>query len=156
MKAVGVKLSRLNLLKENGFITEPEYDNSIKHINARKKPNASGDPDPGSGTGAASPGAVHPPAPCRKLDREDEEWVRANAKPKVTRCTITHVVNDEVKKWTVKYPLCKSRSRNYGDDLDEGGRTCLEALNHCLHYAWTEHRKATGEECPWNLTPRCD
>ena len=69
----------LKWMKEKGFISDEEYDNTMRHIMEKRKHKASGDPHPGSSTGAAAAAEMPPPAPMRKLDKEDEAWVRANA-----------------------------------------------------------------------------
>ena len=144
----------LKWMKEKGFIDEDEYDNSMKHIMEKQKHKASGDPHPGSSTGAAAAAAAAP-APKRKLDKADETWVRLNALPKVVGCTITHDRDAHKQRWYAKYDG-QSRSRNYGDTGTKGSRTSLECLNNVLHWAWCQHTRATGEQCPWDFTPRCD
>ena len=110
-------------MRENGFITEEEYEHSMKYIMERKKPKASGDPHPGSSTEAAAAVAMPPVGPRRKLDREDEAWVKANALPKVLGCTITHDVDGHKQRWYAKYLNGGSRSRRsraYGDKGHKG------------------------------------
>jgi len=92
-RAAGVEITSLQWLKEKGIITEIEYDNTMKQIMEKKKHKASGDPHPGSSTGAAAAAAMPAPAPKRKIDKEDEAWVRANALPNVSGCTITHDID---------------------------------------------------------------
>ena len=96
MKAVGVKMGGLKWMKEKGFITAEEYDNSMKHVVENKKHKASGDPHPGSSIGAAAAAENPAPPPRPKLDKEDEAWVKANALPKVKGRTITHDVDARV------------------------------------------------------------
>ena len=155
LKVVGVKITGLNWLKENGYISIEEYDNSMEHIMKKKKPKPCGDTHPESHTEAAAAVAMPAPAPGRKLNREAEEWVRENALPKVTGCTTTHTVTVKEKRWKAMYPEAGSRSRNYGEALTTGGRTSQESLHHVLHWAWIQHTAVTGEECQWDFTPRC-
>ena len=130
----------------------------MKHIfeNEKKKPKASGDPDPGSHTGAAAAVAMPAPAPRRKLDKEEEDWVRDNALPEVKGCTITHVIGPSKMKWTAKYPKCGSKSRDYGDGVFGVNRTCQGTLHHVLDWVWKQHKDATGAVCPWDFTPMSD
>ena len=146
----------LKWMKEKGFISDEEHDNSMKHIMEKKKHKASRDPHPGSSTGAAAAVEVPALAPRPKIDKEDEAWVRANALPKVMGCTITHDRDANKQRWYAKYPNCHSKSRNYGDMGTKGSRTPLECLNHVLHWAWSNHTEETGEPCPWDFTPMCD
>ena len=134
-------------MKENGFISEEAYENSMTHIMQKKNPKASGDPHPGIKTGAAAAAAMPAPAPRRKLDKEDEACVRANALPNVMGCTITHDIDANKQRWYAKYPNCGSKSRNYGDMGTKGSRTPLECLNHVLHSTWCQLTRETGEEC---------
>ena len=128
----------------------------MKQMKEKAKAKHSGEPSPGTDAGAAAAVAEPAPAPRRKLDKEDEEWVRANALPRVHGCTVTHIVDAVKMKWTAAYPGCNTRSRNYG--AAGGGaavRTCRTTMNHVLHWVWQRHFEATGEECPWDFTPRC-
>ena len=146
----------LKWMKEKGFIDEDEYDNSMKHIMEKKKPTTSGDPHPGSSTGAAAAVAMPPaPPPKRKVENQNEAWVRANALPKVKGCTIFHDTCNKTR-WYGNYPGKQSRSRNYGDGSSTNTRTPLECLNHVLNWIWGHHTEQTGVECPWDFTPRCD
>ena len=154
-RAVGVSMGGLKWMREKGFISEEEYENSMKRMMEKKKPKPSGDPHPGSSTGEAAAVALPAPAPKRKLGENDEAWVRANALPKVPGCTITHDIDAYKQRWYAKYPTCGSRSRNYGDTGTKNSRTSLECLNHVLHWTWCHHTEETKEECPWDLTPRC-
>ena len=156
IRAVGVKMGGLKWMKEKGFISDEEYDNSMKHIMERKKHKASGDPHPGSSPGAAAAVEVPALAPRPKIDKEDEAWVRANALPSVLGCTITHDRDANKQRWYAKHPNCHSKSRNYGDKGTKCSRTSLECLNHVLHWTWCQHTRETGEPCPWDFTPRCD
>ena len=98
-----MNIGALKWMKEKGFISEEECENTIKYIMERKKHKASGDPDPGA-VEAAAP-AENDAAPARpKINKEDEAWVRANVLPKVQGCTITHDVTADPRRWYAKYP----------------------------------------------------
>ena len=83
----------LKWMKDMGFIEQHELDNSMKHIMEKKKHKTSGDPHPGSSTGAAAAVDIPAPPPKRKLDKQDEAWIKAHALPNVVGCSITHVNN---------------------------------------------------------------
>ena len=154
---VGVRIGGLNWLKSHAFITDEEYENSVKRLNEKKTGRPSGEPSPGADAGAAAAAVPPAPAPRRKVDTLTEDWVRAHALPPVKGCTITHVVDAGRMKWTITYPGCNTSSRNYGALTGvAAGRTCLEALNCVLNWAWERHRIATGhDQCEWDFEPRC-
>ena len=138
-RVVGVKIGGLNWLKSKAFITDEEYQEAVKQIQAKAKPKTSGEHSPGGDVGAAATGEA--PAPKRKVDREDEEWVRANVLPRVPGCTVQHIVNHHVGlKWTVAYPGCNTCSRNYGAAKGiASGRTSRTAMNCVLPWVWQRH-----------------
>ena len=146
-----MKTTALKWLKEMGFISEEEFDNTMKHIMERKKHKASGDPDPGA-VEAAAPAEVAA-APARpKLDKEAIEMIRASFLPNVNGCLIIH--DERLNYWQARYPNCSptircrayERHKNYSS---------IQCLNHVLNWVWEHHTAQTGEACPWDFTPRC-
>ena len=154
---VGVKIGGLTWLKSHAFITDEEYENTMKRLNEKKTGRPSGEPSPGADVAAAAAAVPPAPVPRRKVTTETEDWVRANALPPVDKCTIQHIVDPSKMKWTIAYPHCNTRSRNYGALAGvAAGRTCLEALNHVLHWAWERHGVATeDDQCEWDFEPWC-
>ena len=156
LRIVGIKIAGLNWMKENKFITEEEFESSMKYMNEKKKHKPSGDSVPGSsnGSGLDTQVAKQPPKP--KQNKTDYKWIKANLLPNVTGCTITHVCNTEETRWYGNYPDQGSKSRHYDPTAKKPGRSELECLNKVLHWIWEEDTKATGELPKYEFSPRCD
>ena len=89
IRAVGVSIGAVKWMKEMRFISEEEYDNSMKHIMEKKKPRASGD-DLASSSGPAAPADMPAVAPEKRTIATDEiEWVRKNPLPQIKRMYYT-------------------------------------------------------------------
>ena len=68
----------------------------------------------------------------------------------VAGCSIQLLL--ERRSWCAYYPRAMpgSRSRTWGTTL-----TKLQVLRAVLQWAWAEHHRATGKDCPQNLESRC-
>ena len=154
-------MSALNWMKDKNIITEDEYNNSVKRILEKERPEPSGDHDPGSSTGAAAAPVAGPGQTVKpKIENEDMEYINNHVKPQITGCTIYNSVRVG-EYWVARYPLQEggaiTKVQSYiskeGERIE--GKTSRHCLNWVLHWAWECHTAATGQPCPWDFTPRC-
>ena len=151
----------LNWMEENNIISEDEYNNWVKRILEKERPEPSGDHDPGSSTGAAAAPVAGPGQTVKqKIVKEDMEYINRHVKPQATGCTI---YNDDRQgeSWVARYQLIPgtdtTKTQSYIDKKGRRieGKNSRNCLNWVLHWAWGCHTAATGHPCPWDFTPRC-
>lgn len=89
-----------------------------------------------------------------KHRRSRRRVVQRTCLAEFTEDTVTPDLHHGTPRWYTSHPAHSTNFRIY--EAAKLPRSALESLNQVLHWAWKLHTAAKGEECPHNLSNKCE